>query len=160
MFWVPVAEECENATQSRLFAPKRTFHAKVAFGWKSAFWAQKVIFGDSGGISTKLDKEFIGFRAFCGFWGFGNAKMEFLWKISHFHVIFMKKVNFMSFCNFSRRVTKITLGFCHPSNGFLPILCDPLRNAKGRIEITYFSEMATFYQNVTIFTKMEVLGWF
>ena len=41
-------------------------------------------------------------------------------KIFAFSHDFHEKVNFMSFYNFSRRVMKNTLGFCHPSNAFQP----------------------------------------
>ena len=55
----------------------RTFGPKVAFLRKSAFWGQKSILGDSGGISTNLSKEFLLFRAFSGFGRFRDAKFQF-----------------------------------------------------------------------------------
>ena len=160
MFWAPGAEKCEKAPQSRLFAPKRTFRAKVAFGRKSAFRAQKGILGDSGGISIYLTVYFIRVRAFCGFWDFRDAEMEFMWKYSRLHVIFMEKWILCLFTTFRAASRKTPSDFATP----LMLFSLEWRVPRWIEESPYILWKVTILVKTEHFrwnsTKMEVLGWF
>ncbi len=153
MFWGPGAEKCEKAPRSRLFAPKRTFRAKVAFGWKSAFWAQKAIFGDSGGISPNLEWEFIWFGAFCGFWVFRDAEIDFSWKILHFHVNFIKKWILCLFTTFRAASRKTPSDFATPLMLFVELwsrIKVPRRKSKFHVNGDFTENgafLVEFHQN-------------
>ena len=72
----------------------------------------------------------------------------------------MEKVEFMEFYNFSRRVMKITIGFCHHSNAFRGTLI-PNQSSTQKIKIPRkMMILLIFHRNVTIFNKMEGLGDF
>ena len=119
MFWAPVPEKCENASQSRLFAPKHTFRAKVAFERKSAFLGPKGDFGWFGWNFNQFDLVLHKGSCILRILGFPWRKKYFMKIFTHSRK-FHEKVNFISFYNFSRRGTENTLGFCHPSNAFPP----------------------------------------
>ena len=71
---------------------------------------------------------------------------------------FHQKVNFMSFYNFSRRVMKSTLGFCHPSNGFYWHFATFRKRSKMQIETSILVKMMDFHPFSSIFMKMEVFS--